>query len=51
MHLLEAFGGFLRTQALHTVARLGVADLVGGSRFGLTRSPPASTPTRRRCIA
>lgn len=29
MQLLEVLGGFLRTQALHTVARLGVADLVG----------------------
>lgn len=29
MQLLDVLGGFLRTQALHTVARLGVADLVG----------------------
>ena len=29
MQLLEVLGGFLRTQSLHTVARLGVADLVG----------------------
>ena len=28
MQLLDVLGGFLRTQALHTVARLGVADLV-----------------------
>ena len=27
--LLDMLGGFLRTQALHTVARLGVADIVG----------------------
>ena len=29
MQLLDVLGGFLRTQALHTVARLGVADIVG----------------------
>ena len=28
MQLLDVLGGFLRTQALHTVARLGVADVV-----------------------
>lgn len=28
-HLLDLLAGFLYTQALHTVARLGVADLVG----------------------
>jgi hypothetical protein len=27
--LLDVLGGFLRTQALHTAARLGVADIVG----------------------
>ena len=27
--LLDMLAGFLRTQALHTVARLGVADIVG----------------------
>ncbi len=35
MQLLEVLGGFLRTQALHTVARLGVADLVAGEPVGV----------------
>ena len=29
LRLLDLLGGFLRTQALHTVAVLGIADLVG----------------------
>ena len=29
MQLLDILGGFLRTQALHTAARLGLADIVG----------------------
>ena len=29
MQLVDVLGGFLRTQAIHTVARLGVADVLG----------------------
>ncbi len=31
LQLLDVLGGFLRTQALHTVAVLGVADIVGNA--------------------
>ena len=31
LELLDVLGGFLRTQALHTVAVLGVADIVGNA--------------------
>jgi hypothetical protein len=51
LQLLDLLGGFLRTQALATVARLGVADIVGKSLSRLRSSPLAWRSTRLRSIA